>query len=179
MLPKSVQWSARCSMRTDRRTNRYGEANGHFPQVICKRTQRLADGDILLIVCVCVCVFPHGTTARGGPGSADCRGFPIPLRPTSVGRTPLDEWSVRRRDLYLTIHKTHNRQTSMSPSAFELTVPISERPQTQVLDRMAAGIGVFVYITEWNECAVRCGSVWSGTAIKEGCHAAKHRCRTW
>ena len=26
---------------------------------------------------------------------------------TTVGRTPLDEWSARRRDLYLTIHNTH------------------------------------------------------------------------
>jgi len=33
---------------------------------------------------------------------------------TTVGRTPLDEWSARRRDLYLTTHNTHNRQTSMS-----------------------------------------------------------------
>jgi hypothetical protein len=31
-------------------------------------------------------------------------------RRATVGRTPLDEWSARRRDLYLT---THNRQTSM------------------------------------------------------------------
>jgi len=28
------------------------------------------------------------------------------------GRTPLDEWSIHRRDLYLTTNKTHNRQTS-------------------------------------------------------------------
>ena len=35
---------------------------------------------------------------------------------TTVGRTPLDEWSARRRDLYLTTHNTHNRQTSMPPS---------------------------------------------------------------
>ena len=34
---------------------------------------------------------------------------------TTVGRTPLDEWSARRRDLYLTTHNTHNRQISMSP----------------------------------------------------------------
>jgi hypothetical protein len=30
---------------------------------------------------------------------------------TTVGRTPLDEWSVCRRDLYLTTHNTHNRHT--------------------------------------------------------------------
>ena len=34
---------------------------------------------------------------------------------TTVGRTPLDEWSARYRDLYLTTHNTHNRQTSMPP----------------------------------------------------------------
>ena len=30
-------------------------------------------------------------------------------RRTTVGRTPLDEWSERRRDLYLTTHNTHNK----------------------------------------------------------------------
>jgi hypothetical protein len=34
-------------------------------------------------------------------------------RRTTVGRTPLNEWSARRRDLYLTTHETHNRQISM------------------------------------------------------------------
>jgi len=33
----------------------------------------------------------------------------------TVGRTPLDEWSARRRDLYLTTHNNHNRQISMPP----------------------------------------------------------------
>ena len=36
-------------------------------------------------------------------------------RRSTVGRTPLDEWSARRRDLYLTTDDTHNRQTSMPP----------------------------------------------------------------
>jgi len=34
-------------------------------------------------------------------------------RRTTVGRTPLDEWSARRRDLYLTTHDTRNRQISI------------------------------------------------------------------
>ena len=34
-------------------------------------------------------------------------------RRATVGRTPLDDWSARRRDLYLTTHDTHNRQISM------------------------------------------------------------------
>jgi len=31
-------------------------------------------------------------------------------RRITVCRTPLGEWSARRRDLYLTTHNTHNRQ---------------------------------------------------------------------
>ena len=34
-------------------------------------------------------------------------------RRSTVGRTPLDEWSAHRRDLYLTTHDTHKRQISM------------------------------------------------------------------
>jgi hypothetical protein len=41
-------------------------------------------------------------------------------RRTTVGRTPLDEWSSRRRDLYLTTHNTHNRQTSMPPGGIRI-----------------------------------------------------------
>jgi len=50
-------------------------------------------------------------------------------RRTTVGRAPLDEWSARRRALYLTTHKTH-RQTSMPPVGFEPTLSTGERPQT-------------------------------------------------
>ena len=32
-----------------------------------------------------------------------------------VGRTPLDEWLARRRDLYLTTHNSHNRHISKPP----------------------------------------------------------------
>jgi hypothetical protein len=40
------------------------------------------------------------------------------LRQTTVGRTPLDEGPARRRDLYLTTHNTHKRQTSMPPVGY-------------------------------------------------------------
>jgi len=43
-------------------------------------------------------------------------------RRITVSRTPLDEWSVRRRDLYLKIHNTHNRQTDMPTAGFEPTI---------------------------------------------------------
>jgi len=62
-------------------------------------------------------------------------------RRTTVGMTPLDEWSSRHRDLYLTTHITHNGQTSMPPVGFESTISADERPQTYTLDRAAAGTG--------------------------------------
>ena len=31
-----------------------------------------------------------------------------------VGRVPLDEWSARRKDLYLTTHNTYKTQISVS-----------------------------------------------------------------
>jgi hypothetical protein len=42
-----------------------------------------------------------------GPRRSHYRGFTITLRHTTVGRTPLDEWATRRRDIYLTTHNTH------------------------------------------------------------------------
>jgi hypothetical protein len=44
-----------------------------------------------------------------GPRPPDCRDFETTLRHTKLGRTPMDEWSVHRRDLYLTAHSKHNR----------------------------------------------------------------------
>ena len=36
--------------------------------------------------------------------------------------------SARRGDLYLTIHKIHNRKTSMPPARFELPISASKLP---------------------------------------------------
>jgi hypothetical protein len=55
---------------------------------------------------------------------------------TTVGRTPLDEGSARRRDLYLTTHNTDDRQTSMSPAGFEPAIPAGDWPQTLTLELM-------------------------------------------
>ena len=67
-------------------------------------------------------------------------------RRTTVGRAPLDEWSACRRDLYLTTHNTHNRQTSMPPVGFEPTISAGKRPQTYALDRAATGTGIYIHI---------------------------------
>jgi len=73
------------------------------------------------------------------------------IRRTTVCRTPLDEWSARRRDLYLTTHNTHNRQTSMTPVGFEPTISAGELPQTYDLDRAATGTGMCsYYITQFS-----------------------------
>jgi hypothetical protein len=70
-------------------------------------------------------------------------------RRTTVGRTPLDKWSARRGDLYLTAHDTHNRQTFMPPVGFELTVSAGELPQTYLVDRAVTGTGIVqVLITQ-------------------------------
>jgi hypothetical protein len=108
--------------------------------------------------------FSSGATAPSGPGPPHYRGFTITLRHTSVGRTPLDEWSARHRDLYLTTHNTHNRQTSMPTAVFEPTIPVSERPKTHALDRTATGIGFlrisWLYFHHSSVTNVRFLSVW-------------------
>jgi hypothetical protein len=59
--------------------------------------------------------FSNDSTAAWGPRPPHFfRGFTIThFRHTTLGRTPLDEGPARRRDLYLTTHNTHKRQTSM------------------------------------------------------------------
>jgi hypothetical protein len=64
----------------------------------------------------------------GAMGSSLLKFLAHTQRPTTFGRTPADEWSPRRRNLYLTIHNTHKRQISMPPAGFEPTIPTSERP---------------------------------------------------
>jgi len=67
-------------------------------------------------------------------------------RRTTVDKTPLDRWSVRRRDLYPTTHNTHNRQTSMPPVGFEPTISAGERPQTLAVERATAGTGCLALV---------------------------------
>ena len=74
-----------------------------------------------------------------GPRPFHCWGFEITLKNTSLCRTHLDEWSARRRDLYLTTHGTYKRQTSMPLTGFEPVIPASKRPQTHALDYAATG----------------------------------------
>ena len=71
--------------------------------------------------------------------------------PHSIGHL----WTIDQpvaRDLYLTTHNTHKRQSSMPLSEFEPIIPVSEQPQTHALDRAATGIGVLLL---WNKIMYR------------------------
>ena len=67
---------------------------------------------------------------RGVMASSFTRFLDHTQRRTTVGWTPLDKWSARRRDLYLTTNNTHNRQSPMHPLpvGFEPTILAGERP---------------------------------------------------
>jgi len=54
-------------------------------------------------------------------------GFMITLiEDATIGRTPLDERSAQRRDLYRATHNNHMTQIPMPLAGFELTTPTSE-----------------------------------------------------
>ena len=85
-------------------------------------------------------IFFYGkTAAQWAMASLFARFLDHTQRRITVGRTPLDEWSARRTDLYLPTHKTHNRQTPTPPVWFEPTISAAERPQINALDRAATG----------------------------------------
>jgi hypothetical protein len=83
---------------------------------------------------------------RSWPPLMGLRGY-INFRHITLGVNPLDEWSARRRDLYLITNNTDKRQTYKFPAGFGHGIPPSERPQTHVLDRAATGIGIYKCIT--------------------------------
>jgi len=80
-----------------------------------------------------------------------CRDFAVTLRHTTLSRIPLDEWLASRRDLYLTTHNTHERQTLMIPVEFEPTIPGNKRLHTPALDRAATGIPHYCICFEENK----------------------------
>ena len=73
----------------------------------------------LLPILLFVCLFVWPNSPQWAMASSFTKFLDHTQRHTTVGRTPLDEWSARRIDLYLTTHNTWNRQSSMSPVGFE------------------------------------------------------------
>ena len=99
----------------------------------------------VLYKCAIACLVVFGATApQWARTSSFTRFLDHTQRRTTVGRIPLEKWSARLRDLYLKIHNTHNRQTSVPPVGFEPITPAGERPQNYVLDRVPTVTGTNV-----------------------------------
>jgi hypothetical protein len=83
--------------------------------------------------------------------------LPITFRGrTTVGRTPLDEWSARRRDLYLTTHNTQQHSNFHAYGKF-LTHSTSKREAVNLpLYCVATGSGVHVLETQKPKVTVKC-----------------------
>jgi len=63
-------------------------------------------------------------------GQGHYEGFTITLIHITLDRTPLDEWSARHREPYLTIQDIYMRQTTKPPAGFEPAIKASQRPHT-------------------------------------------------
>ena len=75
-------------------------------------------------------------------------------RRTTVGRTPLDEWSARRRDLYLTTHNTQQQTDIHAPGGIR-THNLSRRAAADLRlgqrghwDRQVANIKVKIKVKQ-------------------------------
>jgi len=113
-----------------------------FPRQILQQLVRsLLFAQLISNKTAILCLFMV-SIAPSGPGLPHYRRFTITLRHNTLGRNSLEEWSARRRDLYLTTQNTRNRETSMPPPGFEPAIPASERPPTHALDRAATWIGM-------------------------------------
>jgi hypothetical protein len=94
--------------------------------------------------------FPNSETVPGGPGPLHYRSFTFTLRHTTLGRTPLDEWSAHCRNVYLSSHNTQNRRTSMAQAEFEISIPVSERQEAHTMDHAATAIaGYLLYLSRF------------------------------
>ena len=123
-------------MRTDNQTL---QRNSLKLQVLLKETS--SNAYTLSVPSFYNVFFYHGVQPPVGQGSSFTRFLDHTQRRTTFGRTPLDERSVHRGDLYLTTHNIHKRQTSMTPLGFEPTIPVGEWPPSHALDRAATETG--------------------------------------
>ena len=69
------------------------------------------------------------------------RGFTIALRHSTLGKTPLDEWPARRRDLFLTTQNIHKKQISKTLGGIRTRNPNEQAVAEPRLDDEATGIG--------------------------------------
>jgi len=104
------------------------QKTGQYPTQCLHNKQTLRETLACFIQSTCfgytfVLYFFIARQAPSGPEPPYCRGFTITPRHTTLGRTPLNEWSARRRDLYIITHDPHTRHTSMPREGFEPATP--------------------------------------------------------
>ena len=125
--------------------------------------------------------FFNGATAASGPALPHYRDFMITLRHTTVGRTPLDEWSARRRTsiwqhttLTIDIYSCHRRDSN--PQTQQVNAAPRLRPRghwdrqqaTYINQKMfigcdisgALGLHLFVDMKLWNTFQ-KCTAQWA------------------
>jgi hypothetical protein len=64
----------------------------------------------LLYLHVYTVIFFYGATTPSGAVPPHYQGFMLTLIHTTLGRTPMNEWTVQHREIY-SIHDNHKRQT--------------------------------------------------------------------
>jgi hypothetical protein len=101
--------------------------------------------NMLLYFNIYVCLCPEQQTPQWAMASSFTRFLDHTQRRTTVGRTPLVEWSARRRDLWQQKTLTTDKYP-WPPVGFEPTVSAGERPQTNALDCAATETGISIYI---------------------------------
>jgi len=94
-----------------------------FQNLIHYTTKTHTPTKLFLIQCIffLFTMAQQSVVSQGLPIVEDSRSHSV--RHTTVSRTPLDEWPAPRRDLCLTTHNTHKRQTSMPSVGFEPKIP--------------------------------------------------------
>ena len=88
--------------------------------------------------------------ALRGPRPPHNRGFTITLSHTIIGRTPLDEWSVRHRDLYPTTHNTHNdRHPCLRRNSNQQSQQFNGRSPPPKIARLPGSADLFNTTANW------------------------------
>ena len=118
------------------------EVFGGWSDIVPGSSQRIFNFNFIHIPCNYIFVCFWRDSPQWARASSFTR-FPYHTPHITVGKTPLDEWSARRRDIYLTTYTTHNRQTSMAPGGI----------RTHHLNRWAAADLRLGPCGHWGRCA--------------------------
>ena len=65
----------------------------------------------------------------------------------TLSKSPLDEWSARRIDPYVTTNNTQKKTDVNAPTGFEPAIPASELQQTSTLERTDTAISFFTFLS--------------------------------